>query len=164
MQIGIISDIHDHIINLRKALHMLQRADALICCGDLCSPFIVDELAKGFPAKDVHIIFGNNDGDAYRITTKAAGYQHLKLYGEFCELELGGKRIAVNHFDNISRALAKSDAYDVVCFGHNHQFEISQEGNTLLINPGEIFGGLTGSATFSIYDTDIHEASHYEVE
>lgn len=163
MQIGIISDIHDHIDNLRKALSMLKNAEALICCGDLCSPFIVDELGRGF-SNDIHIVFGNNDGDHFRITKKAFAYEQMTLHGELCELEIGGRKIAVNHFDTIGRALANSDAYDVVCFGHNHEFEISLKGKTLIINPGEIMGGLTGKSTFVIYDTTEHEAAHYIVE
>ncbi|MFQ5649427.1 MAG: YfcE family phosphodiesterase [bacterium] len=158
MKIGILSDIHDHISNLRSALKRLQSAQVLICCGDLCSPFIVDELGKGFTSGDIHVVFGNNDGDPFRITTKAAGYDHLTLHGEFCELKLDSKRLAINHFDAIGRALAKSAAYDVVCFGHNHQVEISRQGSTLVINPGEIMGGLTGKTTFVIYDTVSHKA------
>jgi len=161
MKVGIISDIHDNLDNLRKALKMLQQTDVLICCGDLCSPFIVDELGKGYTRGNIHIVFGNNDGDHFRITTKAIGYEHIHLHGEFCELELDGKHFAINHFDNIGRALAKSDVYAVVCFGHNHQFEISLDSQTLVINPGEIFGGLTGKATYVIYDTKKHEAAHF---
>ncbi len=163
MQIAILSDIHDHIQNLREALKLAQSAEALICCGDLCSPFIIDELAKGFPDRDIHIVFGNNDADLFRITTKAAAYKHIKLHGEFAELSLGGKKIAVNHFDNISRALARSDYYDVVCFGHNHQFEVTTVGRTLIINPGEVMGELTGKATFVIYDSDRHVAQRVEI-
>ena len=163
MKIAIISDIHDNLQNLDKAFKLMQDADFLICCGDLCSPFVVDALGKNF-RKETHIVFGNNDGDPFRITTKTAGYKNIHLHGEFCELELNGKRFAVNHYDNIGRALAKSDAYDVVCFGHNHQFEISKKGNTLVINPGEIMGGLSGQSTFVIYDTIEHEATHYIVE
>jgi len=163
MQIAIISDIHDHLDNLRKALKMLQNAEALICCGDLCSPFVVDELGHGF-SNPIHAVFGNNDGDHFRITKKSIAYDHMTLHGEFGELELGGRKIALNHFDNIGRALAKSETYDVVCFGHNHQFEISQIGKTLIINPGEIFGNLNGQSTFVIYDTTEHGATRYIVE
>ncbi|MFQ5606169.1 MAG: YfcE family phosphodiesterase [bacterium] len=158
MQIAIIADIHDHINNLRKALKMTHEADALICCGDLCSPFIVKELGEGFTKGNIHIVFGNNDGDLFRITTKANEYPHMKLHGEFAELDLGDKKFGISHFDNIGRAMAESEVYDVVCFGHNHQFEISENGDTLIINPGEIMGGLTGNATFAIYDTNKHEA------
>ncbi len=153
MKVGIVSDIHDHIDNLRQALSQLQEVETLICCGDLCSPFIIDEFGKGFAGGEIHIVFGNNDGDLFRIATRAAAYPHIKLHGEFCELELDGTRFAVNHFDNIGRALAKYDAYDVVCFGHNHQFEVAKVAGTLIINPGEIMGGLTGTASFVSYDT-----------
>lgn len=163
MQIGIISDIHDNISNLRKALVMLKDVSVLLCCGDLCSPFIVDELGKGFAGGDIHVVFGNNDGDLFRLTTKAANYSHLYLHGELCDIELGGQRVAMNHFDEIARAIAGSTVYDVVCFGHNHQLELTQVGGTLLINPGEVFGGLTGRATCARYDTDSRQAHHLEI-
>lgn len=163
MQVAIISDIHDHIANLRTALKMTREADVLICCGDLCSPFIVKELGEGFPKKDIHIVFGNNDGDLFRITNKANEYPNIKLHGEFVELDLSGRKFGISHFDNIGRAMAESKVYDVVCFGHNHQFELSKNDDTLIINPGEIMGGLTGNATFVIYDTGKHKASRYDL-
>ena len=55
--------------------------------------------------------------------------------------------------DNIGRALARGQQFDVVCFGHNHRFEVGAQGRTLVINPGEIYGGLTGQSTFVVYDT-----------
>lgn len=43
MKISVISDIHDHIWNLQKALSMpeLQATEAMLFCGDLCSPFVI---------------------------------------------------------------------------------------------------------------------------
>lgn len=163
MRIAIISDIHDHIKNLRAALAKIQAADVLICCGDLCSPFIIKEFGEGFQNKDIHIVFGNNDGDLFRITNKASEYANIYLHGEFCELNLGGKKFGISHFDNIGRAMAESEVYDVICFGHNHQFEISKNNDTLIINPGEIMGELSGDATFAIYDTDKHEAKRFDL-
>ncbi len=69
----------------------------------------------------------------------------------------------MNHFDNIGRALAPGGNFDVVCFGHNHQFAITPAGKSLIINPGEIFGGLTGHSTFVLYDTDTGTAEKVEV-
>ena len=66
MQIGILSDIHDNISALRRALEQLQHTHALLCCGDLCSPFIINELGQNY-SRDIHIVFGNNDGDLFRI-------------------------------------------------------------------------------------------------
>src|SRR5690242_16193993 len=113
MQIAIISDIHDNLWNLAAAISSdaVKNADTLVCCGDLCSPFVIDELAK-FP-KDVHIVFGNNDADLYRITLKAARNSRIRLHGELFQAVLDGKRFAVNHFDYIAKPLAKSGDYDV---------------------------------------------------
>ncbi len=160
MKIGILSDIHDNLEKLRAALDKLAKTEVLLCCGDLCSPFIVDELASGFPHGAIHVVFGNNDGDLFRITSKATGYSHLHLHGEFCQLDLDGRRIALHHFDDVARALAASSTYDLICFGHNHQQELTTVGQTLLINPGEVFGGLTGSATCALYETTSHKAQH----
>jgi len=90
MRIGIIADSHDHIWNLRAALTCLATTDALICCGDLCSPFIIGLLAEGYTAGPLHIVFGNNDGDLFRITQNAAHNPHVALHGELFVREFGG--------------------------------------------------------------------------
>lgn len=158
MKIGIISDIHDHIWNLEKALEELKDAEVLICCGDLCSPFVMDQLGKGFSGP-IHIVFGNNDGDRYRLTLKAANYAHVRLHGETAELTLDGKRFAVHHFDDVAGRLASGGQFDVVCFGHNHRYEVRRENATLMINPGEIMGGLSEGrvSSFVVYDTGTGE-------
>ncbi len=142
MRIGILSDIHDNIWRLEEALIQLQGTDQIWCLGDLCSPFVVDRLGRGF-SRDIHLVFGNNDADRFRITLKAAAYAHLHLHGEFARLEAGNRRIALHHFDDVGRELANGGQFDVVCFGHNHQYEEARIGSTWLLNPGEIMGGLS---------------------
>ncbi|MGA8026320.1 MAG: metallophosphoesterase family protein [Bryobacteraceae bacterium] len=169
MRIAILSDIHDNLWNLSAAIDGIEDADALICCGDLCSPFVIDELAKF--ERDIHIVFGNNDADLYRITAKALKRPNCHIYGELFQGTLDGKRFAVNHFDYLARPMAKSGDYDVVCFGHNHELEISREGSCLLINPGPIMGAKFTSgkwedtnATFVIYDTVSNTAETFAVQ
>jgi len=158
MQIAILSDIHDNLWNLAAAISCVQGADALLCCGDLCSPFVIDELAK-FP-KEIHIVFGNNDADLYRITSKASRLPHVHLYGELFQNVFDEKRFGMNHFDYIAKPMSKSGDYDVVCFGHNHEFEISRAAGCLQINPGPVMGAKFSSgkwedtaASFVMYDT-----------
>ena len=160
MRIAIASDIHDNVWKLAAALRAIAACDELICCGDLCSPFIVHQLARGF-AGPIHIVFGNNDGDLFRITANAKRYDHVRIHGELLRIELDGKRIACNHYDNIGRLLAASGEFDVVCFGHNHIHEIGRVNNTLFINPGPIMGAkldtdgnpIDVASTLVIYDT-----------
>lgn len=156
-KVAILSDIHDNIPRLREALVGANEADVLICCGDLCSPFIVKELGKGFTGP-IHVVFGNNDGDRFRMLRVGAAFPHIHFHGEFVELELGGLTFAVNHFDDIGRALARGGKFDVVCYGHNHQYECRQEGPTLVVNPGEVFGLLSGVSSWVMLDTVTRQA------
>src|SRR5579864_3924210 len=103
MKIAILSDIHDNLPLLRKALERCRSCDVLICCGDLCSPFVAAELGKGF-SNPIHCVFGNNDGDRFRLATAASKFPHMQFHGEYVEMEFEGKNISVNHFDNIGRA------------------------------------------------------------
>ncbi len=170
MRLAVLSDIHDNVWKLDAALAAVADTDALICCGDLCSPFVVHQIGKAY-AKPVHIVFGNNDGDHFRITANAARYAQVRLHGEIFTAEFGGRRIAVNHFDAIARPIVDSGRFDAVCFGHNHRFEIKRHGATLAINPGAIMGAAFGAdgtreevaSTFAVYDTESGEAQGYEV-
>jgi len=169
MRIAILSDIHDNLWNLTAAVDFSRDADVMICCGDLCSPFVIDELAR-FP-HDVHIVFGNNDADLYRITLKASKTPNCRLYGELFVTEFDGNRFAVNHFDYIARPLAKSRDFDVVCFGHNHELEVSAQDACLLINPGCIIGAkFTGGKredtlpSFVIYDTVLNKPTVFFID
>ncbi len=169
MRIAILSDVHDHLSNLAAAIESVLDADVLLCCGDLCSPFVIDQLALF--ARDVHIVFGNNDADLFRITDKAGKKVNCHLHGEFFEAEFDGLRFAMNHFDYLARPIGRSGAYDVVCFGHNHEFEISQSGNCLLINPGAIMGARFPGGkwqeiapTFVVYDTATRLPTSFAVD
>ena len=168
MRLAILSDIHDNLWNLATAMEIVRNADALLCCGDLCSPFVIDELTKC--DAPVHIVFGNNDADLYRITAKALAKSNCNIHGELFQATLDGKRIAMNHFDYLARSMAKSGDYDVVCFGHNHQFEIARQGSTLLINPGPIMGAKFSSGrweetapTFVFYDTKTDSVESFSI-
>lgn len=162
MKIAILSDIHDQLPQLKKALEILKEADILLCCGDLCSPFIIKALGEGF-SKPIHIVFGNNDGDLFRITQNSRAFRQIQLHGELAELEFDGVRFGMQHFDNIARLLADSGKFDVMCFGHNHQFELSKSGSCQLINPGEIYGGLSGHSTAVMYDTSSRIAERIDI-
>jgi len=160
MRIAVLSDIHDNVWKLDAALARLAACELMICCGDLCSPFIIDQLARGF-AGPIQIVWGNNDADTWRMTAKAPKYPNIRIRGEFFQEEWGGRKIAVTHFDNIARAIAAAQAHDAVFFGHNHVFENRLAGKTLLLNPGSVLGAQFDAearrtdvaSTCAVYDT-----------
>ena len=162
MKIAVLSDIHDNIWQLEKVLDGIAKAqaDVILCCGDLCAPFTLKQIADSFDGP-VHLIFGNNDGDKWLLTTVAAKAGNVTLHDTFFETELDGREIAMVHFPDLARALAASDRYDVVVYGHNHTRAAERVGRTWLINPGEVMGRL-GSSTYAIYDTETDEVDLFE--
>lgn len=157
MKIGIISDTHDNLWRLDEAIELLAGVDAVLHCGDLISPFMVHRLGKGLPGLPVHMVWGNNDGDKRAVSKVAEGYPGFTIYGELAEIEIGGLRIAINHYPEIARGLANSGLYDLVCYGHDHTAHKEMVGSTMLLNPGEVMG-LMGSASLAILDSDTREA------
>ena len=153
MIVAVLSDVHDNIWNLATALEAVAaaQAEAMIFCGDFCAPFTLTQIGQGF-AGPVHSVLGNNDGDPLLLLRNAQAAGNVTLYGQYAELEMGGRRVAVNHYPEIARRLAQSGQFDLVCFGHNHQASVEQVGSTVLANPGEVMGRF-GAPTFGLYDT-----------
>lgn len=161
MKIAILSDIHDNVQNLQQALAMpeLQETETLLCCGDLCSPFIIKLLGQAYD-KPMHIVLGNNDGDVAALIKNANAFTNILIHGEYFRGGLGGKSFAMNHYPEKAKILAENGGYDVVCYGHNHELSRDQTiGDTLFINPGAVMGFHGGKleyipATFLILDIE----------
>jgi len=161
MKIGIISDTHENMPKIRAAVELFNRekVEVVLHGGDIISPIT----AKEFSALNAPFIgvFGNNDGDKLFLTEryKTIGKIHSKRY----EGEFGGKSLLLIHEPDMLDALAISGVYDIIVYGHTHRSEISRRGDTLVINPGEGCGWITGKATAAILDTDTMEAELREL-
>ncbi len=163
MQIAVISDSHDNIWKLERAIPHLENADVVLHCGDLISPFMIKKLADGLPGKPIHFVWGNNDGDRRLLAALADQSGHIKAHGEFASLELDGHRIWINHYPEVARAIAESGKYDLVCYGHDHTAYEERIGNTLLLNPGEIMG-LNGQSTLAILTDRMQKVLWIEID
>ena len=140
MKIAIMSDSHDSILNLKKAISLAKEKEAkvLFHCGDLISPFMVPVLAEF--GKETHLILGNNRGDIYLMSQHLKKYPYIQFHGESAEVEIGGYKIAMVHYPRIAYALALTGEYDFVFCGHTHNYEVKEVGRCLVINPGELLG------------------------
>lgn len=141
MRIAVLSDSHDHIPNLHRAVHRANQAqaDLLIHCGDLISPFMLRYLhAFNGP---VHLIYGNNTGDQHLISTRCGTvFENIHHHGTHGAITAGGWRIAFIHYPELARELARSGEYHLVCYGHDHLFHSERVGACLLVNPGDLLG------------------------
>lgn len=163
MKIAVLSDTHDNIWKLATALEMMAGADALIHCGDLCSPFMIARLGEHAGGAPVHIVWGNNEGDIRLLTRTASSFPALTLHDQFASIEIDDVRVAVNHYPEIARPIAKSGDFDLVCYGHDHTAHQSMVGNCTLLNPGELMG-LRGRTTFAWFDTQTRSVEFVQVD
>jgi putative phosphoesterase len=171
MKFLLVSDIHDRVDHLRTALASAEAraCDVLICCGDLCSPFVIEILHRQFDGP-VHVVFGNNDGDQFLLTRKAMQADsgraaRFRLHGPFLlapdpgeAAAFGNHRVAAYHYPAPSLELARSGSFDLVCFGHNHTASCRLVGACLLVNPGALMGWNPAApdaetpASFAVWD------------
>ena len=107
MRIAILSDSHDHIPNLKRAVRLAnsEGAELLIHCGDLISPFMLPCL-DGFNGP-VHLIYGNNPGDQHLIAARCAtDFSRLHHHGTHGSFQAGALRIGICHYPDLARDLA----------------------------------------------------------
>lgn len=165
MIIAVMSDTHDHMNNISKAVSIINKrnAEALIHCGDYVAPFVkrsFDDLNDSIKKK-FYGVFGNNDGDKLLLKKNLGQICEFPQNGHELILELGGKRIFVSHMprEKTIKALANSGNFDIILSGHTHSLSnIKLNNGTLVVNPGELCGYLTGNATFAILDTEKMES------
>ena len=163
MHIGVFSDVHDNIANLRKllALYSDRRVKTLIFYGDFCSPIPVREM--GAFEGEIHCVFGNGDGDRFTMSKIArTDSTNVILHGEWADLTFAGVRIAVTHYPFYARALARTGDYQAVFSGHTHEQHEERLGDCLWLNPGEVMGW-KGRATCALYDTATNTAEVIEL-
>jgi uncharacterized protein len=138
MRLGVVSDSHGHVELVRPALRMLEslEVDVVLHCGDIGSAAVVNL----FTAWPTHFVFGNCDGDRQGLAAAIEAIGQT-CHGEFGELEIEGKRIALLHSDDQRRfkqTLSSGD-WDLVCYGHTHVAAIELHGRTLALNPGALY-------------------------
>jgi len=163
VKVGILSDSHDHLTNLRKAVEAFndEGVTQVLHAGDFIAPFVANELQKlRCPLLGV---FGNNDGERLGLQARFKGFgAEVKVQPAFVELDR--KRFVLIHEHELVEALARSGEFDVVVYGHTHQVDIRlTENGCLIVNPGETCGWLTGKATVVVLDTERMEARLLEL-
>lgn len=148
MLLGVLSDTHDHLDNIEKAVEFFngKGVDLVVHAGDVVSPFALDPLKKlEAPWQGV---FGNNEGEIPFLLEKAQG----RIQPAPLELELEGHRVLVKHFHHYVEELAASGKYSLIIYGHTHRSRVEKVGSTWVLNPGETCGWLTGRATVALVE------------
>lgn len=164
MLVGIMSDTHDNLSLVRKAVDTLNEKDVTLVlhAGDVVSPFV----PKAFTDLRAPMIvtFGNNDAEREVLRKRFADIGK-EVRGIFTDIEVGRIRLALTHGDerDLILSLIKSQYYHVVVHGHTHEAKTYISGNTLVINPGEVCGYLSGHSTIALLDPETRDTKIIEL-
>ncbi len=166
MIVGVMSDTHDHLPLVDKAVKKLidEKVDMVLHAGDYISPFVIPRF-KPFKGKFIGV-FGNNDGDHELLKKRFAEFG-LEIRGYFAEVKIDNIRIALLHggepggppgASELLKSLIESECYDVIVHGHVHDAKAYKKGRTLIINPGEVCGYLRSKPSVAILNTKTLDA------
>jgi putative phosphoesterase len=165
MIIGLISDTHDNLPRVEKAVKKLnqEKVALVLHAGDYVAPFVIPKF-KALNAKLIGV-FGNNDGDHEYLKRRFNECSNCEVRGRFAEINAEGFQIALFHGDEteLLDALINCDSFDAVVYGHSHANVSRKNGKTLIVNPGEVCGYLTGKSTIALLDTNKREARIVEL-
>jgi hypothetical protein len=165
MLIGAISDTHDNLPQVEKAVKYLndQKVGLVLHAGDYVAGFVIPKF-KQLNCKLIGV-FGNNDGDHELLKKRFSETTNCTIHDRFAAVTVEGYRIALLHGTEIELldAIINSGYFDAVIHGHSHNKSIEKKGRTLAINPGEVCGYLTGKSTLALLDTAKREAKIIEL-
>ncbi|MBC8184658.1 metallophosphoesterase [candidate division KSB1 bacterium] len=158
--IGIMSDSHDNLAAIRAAVELFNRekVDLVIHAGDLVAPFTAREIKKlRCPYK---IVLGNNDGEILGLYKIYDG----NVFQPPFFLSVGGQAICVLHDPCLLKELKESQNYDVIIYGHDHKPFVEQlTDGTIIVNPGECGGWVTGKSTVAILNLSSREVKIVDI-
>jgi putative phosphoesterase len=165
MLVGLMSDTHDNLPLIDKAIARMNEAKVglVLHAGDYIAPFVIPRFRE-LRSRLVGV-FGNNDGDHELLKKRFSENPNLEIRDSFAEVAAEGTRIALLHGSDreLLKSLITGDNYDFIVHGHTHSVETYRKGKTLVVNPGEVCGYLTGKASIAVLDTNRREASIIEL-
>ena len=136
--IGIISDTHEQIEEVKKAVAIFkeENVEFVIHAGDIVSAGTL----KYYSGLKMKFVFGNNDGDMAKLNeiAKLYDFEEITYTKEFV---FKNKKFFVCHGTDPSLldSAIKSQSFDYIITGHTHCARDETIGKTRIINPGSLF-------------------------
>jgi putative phosphoesterase len=163
MKIGLLSDTHNHLTNLQKALatFQLENITHLVHCGDLTAPETAAALG-GFQV--IHVV-GNGDFPSGEIRRILLDLNPLNSSGIQYTGEFEGVPIAAVHGHQPHQvdSLVASGQYRYIFTGHSHRKSDKTRGSTRILNPGALGGLKSEEWSACIFDLGIGQARFFTI-
>jgi uncharacterized protein len=163
MKIGIISDTHDHHVNVLKAVEIFKNENVqyILHAGDIVSPFTANAFGNLKNVKFI-AVFGNNDGEKHLLKSTIESFGG-EIHRDPYHGKIADKQVFLTHKPGLLDQALASGKYDIIVYGHTHFKDIRTIGKTLLINPGEATDWVCGKGNLCILDTDSLQVKEMEL-
>lgn len=150
MRIGVVSDTHNNLANVRRIVELFNEAgvERVIHTGDITQPKTLEVLAN--LEAPLFGVFGNNDQERTGLDT-AARDLNFHFIDPPLGLEWAGRRLVVVH-DPLELDRIDPRDYDIILHGHTHRQTIRYDGDQLTFNPGECAGMIQGLNAVGVLD------------
>lgn len=152
MVIGVLSDTHNNVGNLQKALEVFRARGihTLIHCGDMTS----NETAAYLAGFKVIFVLGNIDRDRDGLRAAILSLNPSNFAGDRFAGMIDGQPVAVihGHQSNTLKEIVGSGAYRYVFHGHSHRRRDERVGTTRIVNPGALGGKRDGPRSICVLD------------
>jgi putative phosphoesterase len=150
MRIGIVSDTHNNLANVRRVVELFNAAgvDRVIHTGDITQAKTLEVF--GNLRAPLFGVFGNNDQEREALGAAIERYGFTFREPPF-ELTWHDRRIIVVH-DPLEFNGHLNDAHELALHGHTHLYRYEQREGQVLFNPGECAGHMKGFNAIGVVD------------
>ena len=146
MRAIVVSDSHNDISSLERAIDSQSKLDLIIHLGDIARDVDYIETCY-YPVKVVSVL-GNNDFryDEYERVIDFDGHKIFICHGHTQSVNYGYERI---------EATARSKGCEAALFGHTHLSVLKKrEDGFLILNPGSVSKPRGCAPSFAVLETD----------
>ena len=163
MIIGVMSDSHDNMLNVEKAFKVFSESnvEVIVHLGDIISPFIVRKMIQlSWSGLKIYAVYGNNDGDKY-LLQKLFNKNNWVISEAPTIIEISGKKLLLMHgyngpdfTKNLAYSIVRHMNIDILLYGHTHEKDYKIIDGKIVLNPGEVYGYLSGEASVALIDLE----------
>ncbi|MEX0941970.1 MAG: YfcE family phosphodiesterase [Pseudomonadales bacterium] len=151
MRIGVVSDTHNNLKNVRRIVELFNQTavERVVHTGDITQAKTVAAFAE--LSAPLYGVFGNNDQGELADLSRMVAALGFHFVQPPLALEWAQRRIVVVH-DPLELASVDPGEYDLILHGHTHLETIEYNAARLTFNPGESAGMMPGANAIGIVD------------
>lgn len=151
MRIGVVSDTHNHLKNIKRIVELFSAADVdrVIHTGDITQPKALAIFAD-LPCP-LYGVFGNNDEGEKAALLSVSADLNFNFVDPPLELHWHNRRIIVVH-DPLEFEGYLGDHHQLALHGHTHRYRLERNNSQLIFNPGECAGHMDGYNAVGVVD------------